>query len=174
MTMVPDSSASSMALRMAVTAAWSAPSRSPRPMRRAAAMAPASVARSASAMISLSMRVEVAIGLVLEMATAGEDHRHVVTVGDLDRHLVTDAASGLDDGSHARLGGDLDAVREGEVGVGCHDRERRPFARLAQCNLDAHHPRGLSGAHADHGVLLGQHHGIRLDVAHRAPGEEEI
>ena len=53
MTIVPEMSASSIALRMAVTAAWSAPSRSPRPMSRAAAMAPASVARTASAMIEL-------------------------------------------------------------------------------------------------------------------------
>src|SRR3990170_6185448 len=123
MTIVPEISASSIALRMAVTAAWSAPSRSPRPMRRAAAIAPASVARSASAMISLSMRADVTMGLVLEVATAGEDHRHVVTVGDLDRHLVADAAAGLDDGRHPGLGGDLDAVREREVGVGRHDAE---------------------------------------------------
>src|SRR5687768_11783463 len=174
MTIVPDSSASSIALRMAVTAAWSAPSRSPRPMSRAAAIAPASVARSASAMISLSMRVEVAIGLVLEVTPAGEDHRHVVTVGDLDRHLVPDAASGLDDGGHAGLGGDLDAVREREVGVAGHDRQRRSFAGLAQRNLDADDARRLAGAHADHGVLLGEHHGVGLDVADRAPGEEEV
>ncbi len=56
MTMVPLMSASSIALRMAVTAAWSAPSRSPRPMRRAAAMAPASVARIASEMMIFSTR----------------------------------------------------------------------------------------------------------------------
>ena len=58
MTIVPEISASSIALRMAVTAAWSAPSRSPRPMSRAAAMAPASVARIASAMMSLSIRLD--------------------------------------------------------------------------------------------------------------------
>src|SRR5688500_10485473 len=120
MTMVPDSSASSMALRMAVTAAWSAPSRSPRPMSRAAAMAPASVARSASAMISLSIRAELGIGSVLEVAAAGEDHRHMVAVGDLDGHLVADAAAGLDDRRDAGLCRDLDAVREGEVRVGRH------------------------------------------------------
>src|SRR5688572_29084415 len=139
MTIVPDSSASSMALRMAVTAAWSAPSRSPRPMSRAAAMAPASVARSASAMISLSMRVDDTIGLVLEMATAGEDHRHVVAVGDLDRHLVPNTATGLDDGRDPGLCRDLDAVREREVGVGRHDAQWGSFAGLAQRHLDADH-----------------------------------
>src|SRR5688500_3704416 len=122
MTMVPVMSASSIALRMAVTAAWSAPIRSPRPMRRAAAMAPASVARTASAMISLS------IGLVAEVPAAGEDHGHVVPVGDLDGHLVADAAARLDDRGDPGLGRDLDAVREREVGVRGHDRERRPLA----------------------------------------------
>src|SRR6188508_1567965 len=116
MTIVPLMSDSSIALRMAVTAAWSAPSRSPRPMSRAAAMAPASVARIPSAMTSLSIGAS-----VLEMAAAREDHCHVVAVGDLDRHLVADAAAGLDDGRHPRLGCDLDAVGEGEIGVAGHD-----------------------------------------------------
>src|SRR5687767_4295225 len=120
MTMVPDSSASSIALRMALTAAASAPSRSPLPIMREAAMAPASVARSASAMISLSMRVDTGIGLVLEVTASGEDHRHVVAIGHLDGHLVADAAAGLDDRGDPGLRRDLDAVREGEVGVGGH------------------------------------------------------
>ncbi len=112
MTIVPLMSESSIALRMAVTAAWSAPSRSPRPMSRAAAIAPASVARMASAMTILSIGAS-----VLEVTAAGEDHGHVVAIGDLDGHLVADAAAGLDDGRHPGLGGDLDPVREREVGV---------------------------------------------------------
>src|ERR1700674_1207284 len=111
MTMVPLISASSMARRIASTAAWSAPIRSPRPIRRAAAIAPAPVAATASTVNSLS------IGLVLEVAAAGEDHRHVMAVGDFDRHLVADAAPRLDDGRHPCLGRDLDAIGEGEVGV---------------------------------------------------------
>src|SRR5688500_2234076 len=133
MTIVPLMSESSMALRMAVTAAWSAPSRSPRPMSLDAAMAPASVARIASAMMILS------IGSVLEVTPAGEDHGHVMAVGDLDGQLVADAAAGLDDGCHTRLRGNLDPIREGEVGVGSHDRQRRPLAGLAQRDLDADH-----------------------------------
>src|SRR5437870_6250382 len=53
-TIVPLMSESSMARRMASTAARSAPLRSPRPMRRAAAMAPASVAATASTPIRFS------------------------------------------------------------------------------------------------------------------------
>src|SRR6187455_694775 len=139
MTIVPLMSASSMALRIAVTAAWSAPILSPRPMRRAAAMAPASVARIASAMMIFSV-----MGSVLEVAAAGEDHRHVVTVGDLDRHLVPDAAPGLDDRRHPGLSRDLDPVREWEVGVRCHDAQGRTLAGLPQRHLDAHDARRLA------------------------------
>ncbi len=53
MTMVPLRSASSIAWRMASTAARSAPWRSPRPIWRAAASAAASVAAMASSVISL-------------------------------------------------------------------------------------------------------------------------
>src|SRR5687767_5164215 len=149
MTIVPLISASSIALRMAVTAAWSAPIRSPRPMRRAAAIAPASVARTASAMISLSMaqrlsgdgvytvytRMPTQTSSMSEVPAAGEDHGQVVAIGDLDRHLVADAAAGLDDRGHAGLRGDLDSVGEREIGVRRHDRQRRALACLAQRDL---------------------------------------
>ena len=49
-----------------------------------------------------------------EVAAAGEDHREMVPIGDLDGHLVADRAAGLDDRGHAGLGGDLDAVRNGK------------------------------------------------------------
>src|ERR1700693_5226179 len=121
MTMVPVMSASSIARRMASTAARSAPSRSPRPMRRAAAIAPASVAATASTLISLSRVVllEDAIGVrsMAEVPATGEDHGHVVTIGHFDRHLVADAAARLDDRRHPGLRRDLDPVREGKIGI---------------------------------------------------------
>ena len=66
--------------------------------------------------------------LVLEVALAGEDHRHVVRVGGGDGFVVADGAAGLDDGGDARFGGRLDAVREREEGVGGHDGALRPVA----------------------------------------------
>ena len=54
---------------------------------------------------------------VPEVPPAGEDHRQVVAVGDLDRHLVADRAARLDDRGHAGVGGGLDPVGEREVGV---------------------------------------------------------
>ena len=65
--------------------------------------------------------------LLAEVAAAGEDHRQVVAVGDLDRHLVADRAAGLDDRRHAGLRGELDAVREREIGVA--DAMTASFAR---------------------------------------------
>ncbi len=52
------------------------------------------------------------------MSPTGEDHRHVVAVGDLDGHLVADGAAGLDDRRDAALRRELDGVREREIGVG--------------------------------------------------------
>jgi hypothetical protein len=73
---------------------------------------------------------------VAEVAPSREDHRHVVPVGDLDRHLVADRAAGLDDRRDAGLGRDLDSVREREVGVAGHDREPRPVAGPPQGDFD--------------------------------------
>ena len=73
---------------------------------------------------------------VPEVAAAGEDHRQVVAVGDLDGHLVADRAAGLDDRRHAALGRELDPVGEREVGVRGHDRELRPVAGSAERDLD--------------------------------------
>ena len=55
-----------------------------------------------------------------------------------------------------------------------HGGQRSALACLAQRDLDAHHARRLAGAHPDHGVLLGQHDRVRLDVAHRAPREQQV
>src|SRR5207248_6637753 len=57
MTMVPRMCSSLNALRMASTAAWSAPFSSPRPITRADAIAAASVSRTASSPMFLSIPV---------------------------------------------------------------------------------------------------------------------
>ena len=67
-----------------------------------------------------------ACGLVSasEVAPAGEDHGHVVPVGDLDGHLVAHRAAGLDDRRDAAFGGELDGVGEREVRVRREHRQR--------------------------------------------------
>ena len=52
-----------------------------------------------------------------EMALVGEDHGDVGVVGGGDDVVVSFGAAGLDDGSDAGVGGDFDAVGEGEEGV---------------------------------------------------------
>src|SRR5205814_8386344 len=71
-----------------------------------------------------------------EVATAGEDHRDVVSVGQLDRHLVADRATGLDDRGDARRRCELERVREREIRVAGHDRELRPIAGAMAGDLD--------------------------------------
>lgn len=56
--------------------------------------------------------------LVAEVADAGEYHRHAMLVGGLDGFVVADRAAGLDYCRYARLGGEVNAVAEGEEGVG--------------------------------------------------------
>ena len=55
--------------------------------------------------------------LVPVVAAARKDHCHVMPVGDLDRHLVTHGAAGLDDRGDATLGGKLNGIGEWEVGI---------------------------------------------------------
>src|SRR3954470_11269250 len=95
MTIVPAISSSSIVRRIASVAARSASSLLPRPMYRADARAAASVTRTMSSARSSSMPV--AATSVAEVAHPREDHREVVPVGDLDRHLVADRAARLDD-----------------------------------------------------------------------------
>src|ERR1700675_1774000 len=63
-----------------------------------------------------------------EVALAGEDHREMMTIRRLDRHLVTDRAAGLDDRGDAGLSRELDPIGEWEVGVAGHDRGLGPVA----------------------------------------------
>ena len=72
-----------------------------------------------------------------EVPPSGEDHGEMVSIGDLDRHLVPDRSPRLDDRSHAGLRRDLDAVREREVGIRGHHREPRPLARAPEREQDA-------------------------------------
>ena len=91
----------------------SASSFAPRPMNRADSIAAASVTRT----ISRASSCSTAPAQCRKCRRPGEDHRHVVAVGDLDRHLVADRAARLDDRGDPGLRRELDPVREREVGV---------------------------------------------------------
>src|SRR4051794_36541626 len=59
-----------------------------------------------------SMRAVIVGSSVLELALAGEDHRHTELVGPGDVLVVVHRAAGLDDHGDAGRGGCLDAVGE--------------------------------------------------------------
>src|SRR5512140_288028 len=152
MTIVPCISTSSIAARMASVATRSASWRSPRPMSRADAIAAASVTYAISRARSFSIAVPPgrwsvmwALASVPEVPSAGEDHRDVVSVGQLDRHLVADAATRLDDRGDPGHRGELHRVREGEVRVAGHDRELGPVAGAVERDLDRGQPVRLAG-----------------------------
>src|SRR3989304_3035782 len=105
-------------------------------MKRADATAAASVTRT----ISSASRLSIVARAVAVVAATGEDHRHVVAIGHLDRHLVARRAARLDDRSDTSLGGQLDRVGEREVGVRREDREFRTVGRLVQTYLDRRQP----------------------------------
>ena len=56
-----------------------------------------------------------------EVADAGEDHGHAQPVSGVDDILISYRSAGLDDGRGAGLGYGLQAVGEGEEGVGGGD-----------------------------------------------------
>lgn len=58
-------------------------------------------------------------GLMFEMAHAGDDHGEFIFHAVFDRVFVADGSTGLDEGFDAGGVSDLDAVVEGEEGIGC-------------------------------------------------------
>ena len=78
-----------------------------------------------------------------EVATTGEDHRDSIAVCHANRLLVANGAAGLDNRRHTRLCRRLDAIREGEIGVG----GQHGATRARSCSLDREMYAG--NAHAD-------------------------
>src|SRR4051812_35781845 len=108
-----------------------------------------------------------------EVPFAGEDHGNVALVRCLDDLSVADGAAGLDDRGDAGVREEVEAVAEGEEGVGggvgaggrqdrFHDRD---FG-----GVDAAH---LSGSDADGLIAIGEDDRIRLHVRADDPGEFE-
>src|SRR5687768_5464049 len=113
------------------------------------------------------------------MAHAGEDHGDPGLVGCADHVFVLLAAAGLHDRRHARFGGGLHAVREGEERVGGEHAALRARAALLAGDLDGGDACGLTAADADSLVhararaRAGEHDGIALHVFAHAPREHE-
>src|ERR1700719_2737150 len=112
--------------------------------------------------------------LVAEVAAAGEDHREVVAVGDLDRHLVANRAARLDDRTDPGARREGDPIGEREVRVAGHHRHPGPIAGPAQGYLDRYLAARLGGPDAHRRTVAGQDDRVRTDVADRPPGEEQV
>ena len=103
----------------------------------------------------------------------GEDHRQAVLVGGLDGLLVAHRAAGLDHRGRPGRRDLVDAVAEGEEGVGADDgplERQHGLQRGDPAGVDAAH---LAGADAGELVVGGEDDGVGLDVAHHPPGEIE-
>src|SRR5580658_450781 len=110
---------------------------------------------------------------VAEVADAGEDHGEAETVGSGDDFGVALGTSGLDDGGGSGAGDFLDAVGEGEEGVGGSDRalERELSLHGAEFGgIDAGH---LAGADTYSLSVAGVDDGVGFYVFADLPGEEQ-
>ena len=58
---------------------------------------------------------------MLEVASRGEDHRDAVFVARFDHRVVAPGSIRLSDRGDAGCRGLVDAVAEGEEGIGCDD-----------------------------------------------------
>ena len=96
-----------------------------------------------------------------------------MAVRGLDHLRIANRPAGLDDGRYARLGRALDAIREWEEGVGGHDRANAAIARLAAGDVHAVDAAHLTRANPNEHQPFREHDGVRSDVLHRPPGEQQ-
>lgn len=104
--------------------------------------------------------------LVLEVAHAGGQQGNAILVADIDGILVTQGATGVDNGSNAGLAGNLNRVvpGEGEEGIRGQDRALDLVTSLLQGDADRVDTVGLARAHAQQLAILGNSDGVGLDV----------
>ena len=64
---------------------------------------------------------------MLEMPHAGKDHSGIGLVRRFNSLLVTFGTAGLDDRRYSSISGNLNTIRHGEEGIGCHHRTSGTF-----------------------------------------------
>src|SRR5690554_1670822 len=122
--------------------------------------------------ILLSMTV-----LVTEMAHASEDHGQAMLVGGIDHFLIAHGATRLVHCGDTGCCGGIDAITEGEEGIGRHHGARylQTFVRSLDAGdlggVDAAH---LAGADTDGLTVLGIDDGVGFDVLGHFPAEQQI
>src|SRR5690554_3517217 len=68
--------------------------------------------------------------LMTKVTHASEDHGHIVLVCRADHFGVTHRAAWLDNTANAIAGGIINAITEGEEGIGCHHRAAHSKASM--------------------------------------------
>jgi hypothetical protein len=80
----------------------------------------------------------------------------------------------MGDNGAARLGADLDRVREWDVRVCRRHGAVSTLAGLHGAETGTADAVGLPGAHADQDAVLHEHHRVRLHVLAHRPGEPQV
>ena len=114
---------------------------------------------------------------MLEVADAGDDHGYAVGVAVVNGVLVADGSSGLYHGVDSGLMGYLDAVGEGEEGVGGHDSSVKVEAKRACLGdglLEGVDARCLSDAAGKQLAVFGQYDGVALAVLYDLVGKQQV
>src|ERR1019366_4455628 len=111
--------------------------------------------------------------LMSEMSHPGEDHRQAKPVRGFDDLLIAHRTSGLDDGSRPRFGDFLDAVREGEEGIGGSHRALQGQLGLHGAKLACIDAAHLSSADAYRLAIARVENGVRLHVLADLPREKQ-
>ena len=119
--------------------------------------------------------------LVPKMPGTCEHHRDAVLVAGLDALVIALGAAGLDDAGHAVCGKHVDVVAEREERVTCAGKAAllHAFALAKvlgafageQCGVNAV---GLTRAHANAGLALGDQDGVGLNALADLPGKLEL
>lgn len=109
-----------------------------------------------------------------EMAVAGEDHGDSCGIGGGDDFFIAHGAAGLDAGGDAGIDGGLQAIGEGEHGIGGDDGAfeiETGFFGFPDGDARAVDAAHLSGTDAERAIRCRIDDGVGLDVFHDAPGE---
>jgi hypothetical protein len=123
---------------------------------------------------SSSLLIVYAASLTPIVTTASEDHRHSVSVCDLNRRRVAPWSARLHHRRDASCGRGADPLCEREVGITCEHRAACAITSTLQRNLNCNAAVDLSRANAERCGVAREDDRVGADVSNYSPGEEQI
>ena len=106
-----------------------------------------------------------------EQPMTGEEHGNAACVGFVDDLLISNGATGLNNGRSSSLGCLLQAVFEREEGIGSQHAVLRTLTCSTRGDFHGLDATGLSGADTDRGRALNHHDGVGFDLFTNANSE---